>query len=283
MKHLTTIRALIETLMKSGSFHALVLQSPPGWGKSTAIDSALQALKIKGIFAGSYATPLHIYNTLGKHPKKLIVFDDCAGLFSDTKSMSVLKAATWPSGGGTKSKKKDSRCVSWGSTSDKVERPFVDFSGKLILLTNTLPAGKETDAFLSRCLSYRLSFDKAEIRRLLLISAQSEEFFPDSKISLSVARYLTNSKLDLDLYKINLRTLKMGYELATLHPDSWRDLIRHLLPLKKPVESRTADIFQEGVPAKMQEARFMETTGKSRRSYYNYKRKLGLTRSYACR
>jgi len=31
----------------------------------------------------------------------------------------------------------------------------------------------------------------------------------------------------MDLRHVSLRTLKMGYDLALTHPDSWRELIHH--------------------------------------------------------
>ena len=46
MKHLKNIRDLIKTLLGSDSFHALIVESPPGWGKSTAIDLALDELGV---------------------------------------------------------------------------------------------------------------------------------------------------------------------------------------------------------------------------------------------
>src|SRR5207253_717400 len=125
MKHLETIQAFIKMLIGSESFHALVIQSPPGWGKSTAIDQALGELGIKAVAAGSYANTLHIYNTLCLHPNSLIVLDDCAGLFSDQKSMGILKAATWQSSGqntGSPRVTRWRRRVSWGSTSEKVAK-----------------------------------------------------------------------------------------------------------------------------------------------------------------
>lgn len=37
MRHVDDISALVETLHKSNKFHALVIQSPPGWAKSSHI------------------------------------------------------------------------------------------------------------------------------------------------------------------------------------------------------------------------------------------------------
>lgn len=284
MKHVATIKAFIKTLMNSESFHALVVQSPPGWGKSTTIDMALAELGVEAVAAGSYATPLHIYNTLCRHPDALIILDDCAGLFSDPKSMAILKSATWQSSGqGATTTTQPWRRVSWGSTSEKVEEASVDFSGKLILLTNVVPAGKETEAFLSRCLSYRISIDSDEAKQMLLSAAISAKHFPKPDIAQAVARFLVDDMTRVDVTKINLRTLKMGYDLATTHPEGWRELFIHLLPRTRNDGDLLMEIFQSGLSTKEQEAKFVASTGKSRRTYYNFKKRLGLTRTYQVR
>lgn len=277
MKHIQTIQALIKTLLNSESFHALVVQSPPGWGKSTTVNQAISELGISAVVAGSYATPLHIYNTLAKHPSATIIFDDCAGVFTETKAMSILKAATWESTGSASSK---GRRVTWGSTSDKVEMPYIDFSGKLILLTNSLAAGRETEAFLSRCLSYRIGFDDEEIRQRLLDAAESKVHFPKTNTARTVAVYLTNGITGIDLRKVSLRTLKMGYDLAESNPESWCELFDSLLPHRRDEDDIVTQILHSGLPVREQEQKYIAATGKSRRTYYLHKKRLGLTRSY---
>ncbi|MGK5084357.1 hypothetical protein WDW37_13760 [Bdellovibrionota bacterium FG-1] len=279
MKHVETIQAFIKTLMNSETFHALVVQSPPGWGKSTTIDLALAELALDAVIAGSYATPLHIYNTLCRNPDSIIVLDDCAGVFSDPKAMAILKAATWQSSGQGATPLK-SRRVTWGSTSDKVEQPSVDFSGKLILLTNMVSAGKETEAFLSRCLSYQIHIDDEETKRMLLVAAASPTHFENSDLALEVARFLMDGSTRVEMAKVNFRTLKMGYELATTHPLAWRELFIHLLPRKSNTSDVISQIFQGGFSVREQEAKFVNLTGKSRRTFFNYKKKMGLTRAY---
>ena len=231
---------------------------------------------MNSVSAGSYATPLHIYKMLCQNPKGLIVFDDCAGLFGDTRAMAILKAATWQTSGHSQG----SRRVAWGSSSDKVDHPFVDFSGKLILLTNILPAGTETEAFLSRCLSYRIGISESEVKEMLLSASQSAEYFGNTDLALQVAQFLLEMKNRIDLLRVNLRTLKMGYELAATHPDSWRELFQQLLPRVSQFKDQISEILTSGLTTREQEAKFLAATGKSRRSFYNYKKKMGMTRSY---
>jgi hypothetical protein len=293
-KHIEMIDAFIRTLMNSKTFHALVIESLPGWGKSTAIDRSLTQCKIESVEVGSYATPLHFYNTLCDHPNSTLVLDDCAGLFSDQKMMAILKAATWQSSGreGLQTGIKPRR-VSWGSTSDKVNRPHVDFSGKIILLTNAIPTGKETEAFLSRCLAYRIRLAESDVVQMIGEAANSKSHFPTSEIALSVAEFLIDKTNSIDLMKISFRTLRMGYDFAETHPKVWRDLFIQVLP--KRLEHQPSSDSQQrgdiepnfvrelsdsGIPAYEQAARFVAKTGKSRRTYFLYKKRLGFSRSY---
>ena len=215
MKHLDAVLAYLNTLTKSEIFHALVIESKPGWGKSTTLELALKRLRIQWTSGGSYATSLHIYNTLCAHPDALVIFDDCASIFSDPKTMSILKAATWTSSGGN-----GRRRIAWGSTSEKVAVPSVDFRGKIVLLTNVIPDGKETGAFLSRTLSYRIDLSEDDMKTILQEGARSKRYFPNTKTASMVASYLNNNSSRFDFNSINLRTLQLGYELATNHPDS---------------------------------------------------------------
>jgi hypothetical protein len=278
IKHIKTISQLIQTLIVSDDFHALVVESAPGWGKSTAIDLALRKRKISAVPVGSYATPLHIYQTLTANPNSVIILDDCAGLFSDAKSMSILKAATWQSSGQDENGK--ARIVSWGSSSDKVGKGRVEFKGKLILLTNMVNHGKETDAFLSRCLSYRISHNESDIREMLKLAAKNKTYFPNTKLALKVSTVLLRERPNVDINKINLRTLKMGYDLAITHPDEWPELLAHVLPRTEKITDKVKAILHSNLSVTEQIEKFQRETGKSRRTFYNAKKKAGLCRVY---
>src|ERR1035437_10098353 len=99
MKHLENIQAFIRTLINSDTFHGLIIESFPGLGKSTAIDLALSNVGKDAVSIGNYATPLHIFNSICRNPNSILILDDTAALFSDPKSMAILKAATWRSSG----------------------------------------------------------------------------------------------------------------------------------------------------------------------------------------
>lgn len=158
--------------------------------------------------------------------------------------------------------------------------PAADFYGKIILLTNTLPQGKEVEAFLSRCLNYRISFNEREIKQMLRLAADSPEYFEDRALSKDVADFISE-RADADFSQVNLRTLRLGYELAKTQPELWRELLPNLLP-KSDIRSEDPLHAQRraALPIKEQIAEFQARTGKSRRTFFNYRKKLGLVRTY---
>lgn len=269
MKHLQDIKLYMKTLMNSEQFHALIVQSPPGWAKSTTINECLSSLKVNWKSIGSYSTPLFFYNSICENPDKVLVLDDCAGLFDNLTAMSLLKAATWPIQG------TGDRIISWGSMSEKVRKPFANFKGKLILLTNVMPKGSDSEAFLSRSMFYNIAFTRQNVAGMLTEAAKQKRFYSNTKVAKQVATFLVDNLDRRDYTRFNLRTLQQGYELARVEPKRWKAAFEQLLPRVEPNElvkqlAGTADSVED------QCRYFMNNTGLSRRTYFNYRTQHGL-------
>lgn len=262
MKHQSNIRSLLNTLVSSENFHCLIVQSPPGWAKSTTINDALEQLKINAIPIGTYSTPLHFYNSMAQHPNKFIVLDDCSGLFDDLAAMAVLKAATWPN------TKTGERFIQWASNSAQVMRPEgFAFTGKLILLTNIFPNGRDTDAFKSRSLFYQIHFTRQNIAKLLKEAAKSKIHYQSRTRAEMVAKHLIKSMEKRDFTKYNLRTLKMAYEFAANDAKGWRELLGEVLPSITP-EELVKSLATTGETVANQAREFQRMTGKTSRYFY---------------
>lgn len=286
MKHVENIKKLLRTMHGSERFHALVVVSPPGWAKSTTVDAAIAELGIEHHALGAYTSPLALYNSICGHPTKLLVLDDCAGLFRETNAMAVLKAATWPSVGNERSADgKRVRRVAWNSTSDRVTQGETVFSGKLVLLTNVLPGSAEAQAFFSRAVLYRIELTREDVKEMLLSAAASESYFDDTAAAAEVASFLVEHVLpDCEPHAISLRTLHLGYELREANPDEWRELLAAVTSVRG-FDGAPEDLVRElagdaSTSIGDQEALFRRATGLSRRSFYHYRRRLGLSRSY---
>jgi hypothetical protein len=264
VKHIDDVHAFVDLLLPSENFHSLILEGAPGWGKSSAVESIMKKKNIPFVALGSYSTPLKLFNFLSKNSTGIVVIDDCAGLFGDSTAMSVLKAATWPSSG-----TEGTRLVSWGSTSEKLDTEAFFFEGKIILLTNHVPKKGDGAAFVSRSLHYCIAPGPAEMEELIHSVAASSSF-SDSALALEVAKLLIERGREADFRGINLRTLRLGYELAKSNTTRWRELFDRLLPSPDPTKTAYLAIMEKGT-VEEQFREFHRATGLSRRTFFYYR------------
>jgi|JI10StandDraft_1071094.scaffolds.fasta_scaffold306259_2 hypothetical protein len=263
MKHIEDIRALLDILLSSGSFHSLILEGAPGWGKSSTVENLFRQKGTPFVALGSYTTPLSLFKFLSENPQANVVIDDCAGIFGDAIAMSILKAATWPSSGS-----EGTRLISWGTTSEKGEPPFF-FDGKIVLLTNMVPKSGDGAAFTSRSLHYCIAPGPIEMEGLLR-SVASSPSFPDSDLAREVADVLIDHARAANFQGINLRTLRLGYELAQSKMDNWRELFQRVLPAPDPFRIAYLSTANGGT-VEEQFKLFHRATGLSRRTFFYYR------------
>ncbi len=266
MKHLEDIRVFVDVLLASKTFHALVIESPPGWGKSSAITQTLREKNLHYECISTYTTAYHLYTSLRQAPNALVVVDDCSGILSDPIALSVLKSATWPVSGPD-----EKRLLMWGSGEKDEGVIPIDFTGKLILLVNSMGQGIETKSFLSRALYLPILGNEAERSDLLLEAAKNREVYPNSEIANKVGEFL-NSRLR-HMAKVNLRTLRLGYELAEQFPERWELLIERLFCGQKSPDAVLQVLARSGLPVYEQVRRFIDETGLSRRTFFNLRKK----------
>jgi hypothetical protein len=253
-------------------FHSLIVQSPPGWGKSTAIMQCLEKLKIPYHAVGSYSTPLALYRALHQNARKVVVLDDCAGLLNNDAALSILSAATWSSVGHKE------RQVTWESSKfedeDEELRRFI-FRGKIIMITNVLPDTEAVRRLQSRSFFYKLSFPKNEIIQMLRESSKNKKYFPDQKTTKKVVDFLLE-KLETHNYEeFNLRTLKQGVLFATVDPKNWKEPLENLLPEVTP-EEYVRQLSKSRLKVVDQLKAYMSKTGGSRRNFFYVRSQLNL-------
>ena len=126
----------------NGDIRAMIVQGPPGVGKSYGVTSQLEQHSMFDTIANKPAkyevvkgamTAIGLYVTLYKHsdPGHVLVFDDCDSILQDELSLNILKAAL-------DSGKK--RRIFWNSDSNLLRREGVpdsfDFKGSVIFITN---------------------------------------------------------------------------------------------------------------------------------------------------
>jgi hypothetical protein len=126
----------------NGDIRAMIVQGPPGVGKSYGVEFQLEKAglfdkmsgkKIKYEVIKGAMTPIGLYATLYRHsdPKNVLVFDDCDSILLDDLALNILKAAL-------DSGKK--RRIHWNADSALLRREGIpdsfDFKGSVIFITN---------------------------------------------------------------------------------------------------------------------------------------------------
>lgn len=266
LDHIVAIQKYIEVIFNADDMHALIVEGPPGWGKTTAVETALRLSGFKGIHLGAYSTPLNLYNFLAENNNCIILIDDCSGLFDDSSAMAILKAATWPL-------EANRRVLRWGSTSNRAITNRFEFVGKLIIVCNRFPSTPDGEAIRSRGYVRKVNINLNEAKRLLLNAAQDKKWFNCTQTAIQVAEFLITRLNENTLSQVSFRTLKKGYRLAEIHKDSWKELFSDTLPVgSKPPEELIKDLAKQNLKVKDQARIFREQTGLKTRSFYNYRK-----------
>lgn len=281
MDHQNDIKRFVNLLNRSNRFHLLIIIGPPGWGKSYCTEAAINELGIDHCSLGSYATPLHLYNRICENSDKLLLIDDAAGVFDSPKSLAILNAATWKNAGSS-----GKRVISWGSTTQKALMPQSEFDGKMIILTNDMPKNPASRALVSRALHYRIAIRNESIPSLLSEASTSAEHFEKTDVAKSVVDFLIDKNNGFDYSELSLRTLEIGYELAS-HDDGWKDTLSKVVAKTKGFKSiieqieRPNDLIRSLASSYKslgeQCREFQRITGKSRRTFYYQRGKVIIT------
>lgn len=268
--HVGTIKRLLGTLQASERMHALIIEGPAGWGKTTAVDEAMKLAGVDNAHLGAYSTPLNLFNFLYENSSRFVVIDDVAGLFNESSAMAILKAATWAQG--------KPRILAWGSTSGKALADEFEFKGKVVVVCNSFPGTADAAAVRSRSFPCKIEIDTALARILLEQAAVDSNWYPNAEKAKSVARFLCKRLSSGSLSQISYRTLQMGYELAVHNSEDWESLLGGMISAG-PEDPRMLlrRLAKEEFSLKEQINQFEQVTGFKRRTFFKYRRELKLS------
>jgi DNA polymerase III delta prime subunit len=270
--HVLAIGQLIKSISNSSHNHAILIEGPPGFGKTTSVDRALEERGVRAVHLGAYSTPLNLYNFLFENSDKFVVIDDCAGLFIDSTSMAILKAATWPQGG--------KRTIRWGATSSRAATNEFDFTGKVIMVCNSFPSTPDGEAIKSRSFVRPITVTATEAKKLLREAAVDKGWYKNTKVAVAVSEFLAQRLTEQSVGKISYRTLHMGYELAKDHPENWQDLLMPAIPSGSEDPGQLVkSLAKKKMKVKDQLRVFEEITGLKRRSFFKYRSMANLGRA----
>lgn len=264
MSHAVAIGKLIKSVSRNANHHAILIEGPPGWGKTRAVDDALAAAGVQAVHLGAYSTSLNFYNFLYENSDKFVVIDDTSGLLNDSVSMAILKAATWQQGG--------KRIIRWGTNSNLAAAKEFLFTGKFIIICNSFPSTADGDAIKSRSYVRPIHITATEAKNLLRAAAEDKSWFADAETARVVAQFLAEQMAEDMVSKISYRTLEMGYDLAKDHPDDWQSLLAPKIPpsAEDPI-AVVRSLTRQKLKVKDQVRIFEERTGLKRRTFFNYR------------
>ncbi len=223
----------------SGDIRAMIVQGPPGVGKSYGVEYQLEKAglfdtmsgkKIKYEVIKGAMTPIGLYATLYRHSdaKNVLVFDDCDSILLDDLALNILKAAL-------DSGKK--RRIHWNADSALLRREGIpdsfDFKGSVIFITNlkfdNIRSKKLQDhleALQSRCHFLDLTLDttRDKILRIRQIFRKGD-LFQDYKFTPEQGEEIVQFMQD-NHSKLREISLRMALKLADLTKVSsnWREL-----------------------------------------------------------
>ncbi len=213
----------------AGDVRAMIVQGPPGVGKSYGVEYQLEKAglfdqisgrKIKYEVIKGAMTPIGLYATLYRHsdPKNVLVFDDCDSILLDDLALNILKAAL-------DSGKK--RRIHWNADSALLRREGIpdsfDFKGSVIFITNlkfdNIKSKKLQDhleALQSRChfLDLTLNTTRDKIMRIKQIFRKGDlfqdyDFTPEQ--GQEIVEFMTENHV-----RLREISLRMALKLADL-------------------------------------------------------------------
>jgi hypothetical protein len=223
----------------NGDIRAMIVQGPPGVGKSYGVEFQLEKAglfdkmsgrKIKYEVIKGAMTPIGLYATLYRHsdPKNVLVFDDCDSILLDDLALNSLKAAL-------DSGKK--RRIHWNADSALLRREGIpdsfDFKGSVIFITNlkfnNIKSKKLQDhleALQSRCHFLDLTLDttRDKILRIRQIFRKGD-LFQDYNLTSEQGEQIVQFMQD-NHARLREISLRMALKLADLTKISsnWQQL-----------------------------------------------------------
>ena len=263
-------------LVARGLSHGLFAFGVGGAGKSRVIQETLLAEGADVRLINSHITALSLYETLFFNRKgKVVILDDCDGLYGDLKVLGILRSALWGVG--------DHRIVTYTSSQLPAELPnSFDFESKIIMMANVIP--KKNAAFravLTRIDVFDLSVENDEVIALMRKIAQKGfgSLTPDTcqEVVSFIERHSDGRQLSMRLLEPSFRKV----EYARTQEIFWEPLVKtQLQTLGKAPTPPTLDnrgherqCLQQALErhpdsVKEQQVFWSKATGKSRASFF---------------
>lgn len=215
-----------------GEFRSVIVNGPPGVGKSFSVDAYLQQYAQDDAYkvVAGHMTPLSLYGNLYqyRHAGDVLVLDDIDSVFSKIEGINLLKAAM---------DTKPVRRINWESSSATVVSMGLpagfEFRGSVVLISNIGFNRKQSklqehlDALKDRSYSLKISNGtKEELYQQVCFMVIKKKLLQGYELSGSQQSEILDY-IGGNLEKIHKISLRLAMKLASLmkaNPTDWRSM-----------------------------------------------------------
>jgi hypothetical protein len=257
----TTYRRLEEYLraFAAGHFHLVILVGAGGVGKSRSVRSVLNG---KGCWIEGNATPFGMYVKLYRHRDQFVVIDDVDALYADRSGVRLLKCLC---------QTEEEKAVAWHSDAKSLERQgipreFVTRSRVAIISNDWTTLNKNVDALQDRGHVLLFQPSAAEVHQKVGTWFDDDDIY--KWFSANLHRVREPSQRHYTRAK-ELKAAGMDWtEVLAAEAENPRARLAAELLASTTYTSTTARVRA-----------FVERGGGCRATFFNYRRKLGGSRS----
>lgn len=250
-----------------GDGNATLITGEGGIGKTFLTINTIKAVIKDYLYFNGYTTPLSFYKYLYTNKDKLLILDDAEGIFNDDKGLALLKSALWDADG--------KRVINYASTSDKAEGlpSMFEFTGKLIILCNKIPRENDlsVSAMIGRTISYELNFSYLQKKKLMYEILGKKQGLTDEQKKL--AREILDRHASITTKYFNFRTLEKLLVFIKYNPEKAEQLFTSTIKQDED-ETIVWELMNGTKGISEQVADFINTTEKSRRTFFHIKKRL---------
>jgi hypothetical protein len=215
-----------------GEFRSVIVNGPPGVGKSFSVDAYLQQYAQEDAYkvVAGHMTPLSLYGNLYqyRHAGDVLVLDDIDSVFSKIEGINLLKAAM---------DTKPVRRINWESSSATVVSMGLpagfEFRGSVVLISNIGFNRKQSklqehlDALKDRSYSLKISNGtKEELYQQVCFMVIKKKLLQGYELS-GIQQSEILDYIGGNLEKIHKISLRLAMKLASLmkaNPTDWRSM-----------------------------------------------------------
>lgn len=252
----------------NGRADGLLIEAGPGIGKTHQITTLLDDEARSYVTVGGKFSPLAFYNKLYEVADGGILFvDDCDAILESDDCVALLRQAT--------ESVTDTRTVSWGTTSSKVDVEEFTFNGRIIICTNDTPDGILFESLRTRLLTYDLEFNYAERMKIMreIVKVPYEDLSFGQR--LEIYNWIDSKTGPGD--SVNLRTYFHICDYRLEDEERWEALAINQLDNDEARQIR--ELLEEHETVEDACTAFQEQTDLSRSTFFRRKRKIDADRA----